>query len=336
MALRIRLSAAGLHEDMLEYAASMVETMLEDSGTEVEDLVEILFPLFMDAESTTITDEAACRIFAEELMGKGSSSSGGGAAAGAASGAVAAPVAAVPPAERIAAALIAACPALEATMVEYVSSLAAGMMDDAMAVSEDLAEIVFPLLQDNGWGGDEAECLALCSTLLNKKTAGAGKDDELRLLAEKTTMQSLIDVHSVTAEERIKMLGIDKVRETVNEHEVFVLSEKKRKQYIKRDLQSKDAAERRRAKADAEALEALGDMSGAATSDRGILPGDAGSGSGGGGRDVQCEHVTINWGGKELLTDTTLRLVFGHRYGFVGMNGVGKSTYNIIYFTSSV
>ena len=126
MALRIRLSAAGLHEDMLEYAASMVETMLEDSGTEVEDLVEILFPLFMDAESTTITDEAACRIFAEELMGKGSSSSGGGAAAGAASGAAAAPVAAVPPAERIAAALIAACPALEATMVEYVSSLAAG------------------------------------------------------------------------------------------------------------------------------------------------------------------------------------------------------------------
>jgi ABC-type multidrug transport system fused ATPase/permease subunit len=46
----------------------------------------------------------------------------------------------------------------------------------------------------------------------------------------------------------------------------------------------------------------------------------------GGARDVMIRGVTITLGEKELLHHADLRLAFGHRYGLVGPNGVGKTT----------
>lgn len=43
-------------------------------------------------------------------------------------------------------------------------------------------------------------------------------------------------------------------------------------------------------------------------------------------RDIKIENITLTFHGKELLTDATLELNYGNRYGLIGPNGSGKST----------
>ncbi|KAI0540246.1 P-loop containing nucleoside triphosphate hydrolase protein [Xylaria digitata] len=43
-------------------------------------------------------------------------------------------------------------------------------------------------------------------------------------------------------------------------------------------------------------------------------------------KDIKMENVDVSIGGTRILTDTDLTLAYGHRYGLVGNNGVGKST----------
>eukprot|EP01132_Coremiostelium_polycephalum_P002206 gene2206-2720_t len=44
-------------------------------------------------------------------------------------------------------------------------------------------------------------------------------------------------------------------------------------------------------------------------------------------RDVKIEQVTLTFHGKELLSDTYVEINFGRRYGLLGSNGCGKSTF---------
>jgi ATP-binding cassette subfamily F protein 3 len=43
-------------------------------------------------------------------------------------------------------------------------------------------------------------------------------------------------------------------------------------------------------------------------------------------KDIKVDGVDISIAGKRILTDTTLMLAYGRRYGLVGQNGIGKST----------
>ncbi|KAG5951074.1 hypothetical protein E4U53_003809 [Claviceps sorghi] len=43
-------------------------------------------------------------------------------------------------------------------------------------------------------------------------------------------------------------------------------------------------------------------------------------------KDIKLDNIDVSIGGTRILTDTTLTLAYGHRYGLVGNNGVGKST----------
>ncbi|KAL3079520.1 hypothetical protein niasHT_015978 [Heterodera trifolii] len=45
-----------------------------------------------------------------------------------------------------------------------------------------------------------------------------------------------------------------------------------------------------------------------------------------GSMDVKLENVDISFGNKQLISSADLLLVFGHRYGLVGRNGIGKTT----------
>eukprot|EP01133_Synstelium_polycarpum_P016927 gene16927-20135_t len=44
-------------------------------------------------------------------------------------------------------------------------------------------------------------------------------------------------------------------------------------------------------------------------------------------RDIKIDQVTLTFHGKELLSDTTVEINFGRRYGLIGSNGCGKSTF---------
>lgn len=43
-------------------------------------------------------------------------------------------------------------------------------------------------------------------------------------------------------------------------------------------------------------------------------------------KDIKVDGIDISIGGLRILTDTSLTLAYGHRYGLVGQNGIGKST----------
>jgi len=43
-------------------------------------------------------------------------------------------------------------------------------------------------------------------------------------------------------------------------------------------------------------------------------------------KDIKLDTVDVSISGTRILTDTTITLSYGHRYGLVGHNGVGKST----------
>ncbi|ODA82301.1 hypothetical protein RJ55_00808 [Drechmeria coniospora] len=43
-------------------------------------------------------------------------------------------------------------------------------------------------------------------------------------------------------------------------------------------------------------------------------------------KDIKLDSIDVSIGGLRILTDTTLTLAYGHRYGLVGNNGIGKST----------
>jgi ATP-binding cassette subfamily F protein 3 len=52
----------------------------------------------------------------------------------------------------------------------------------------------------------------------------------------------------------------------------------------------------------------------------------AGSAGASKSKDVKLDNIDVSIGGQRILTDTTLTLAYGHRYGLVGNNGIGKST----------
>ncbi|KAL5598579.1 hypothetical protein BROUX41_003495 [Berkeleyomyces rouxiae] len=43
-------------------------------------------------------------------------------------------------------------------------------------------------------------------------------------------------------------------------------------------------------------------------------------------KDIKIDSIDVSIGGQRILTDTNFTLAYGHRYGLVGNNGVGKST----------
>ncbi|KAI1846048.1 hypothetical protein JX265_000972 [Neoarthrinium moseri] len=57
-----------------------------------------------------------------------------------------------------------------------------------------------------------------------------------------------------------------------------------------------------------------------------VNPLQLGSGGQNKSKDIKMENADVSIGGQRILTDTNLTLAYGHRYGLVGNNGVGKST----------
>ncbi|KIW06972.1 uncharacterized protein PV09_02632 [Verruconis gallopava] len=57
-----------------------------------------------------------------------------------------------------------------------------------------------------------------------------------------------------------------------------------------------------------------------------VNPLQLGSESANKSKDIKVDGIDISIGGKRILTDTSLTLAYGRRYGLVGQNGIGKST----------
>lgn len=57
-----------------------------------------------------------------------------------------------------------------------------------------------------------------------------------------------------------------------------------------------------------------------------VNPLQLGQSSAGKSKDIKVDNVDVSIAGKRILSDTSLTLAYGRRYGLVGQNGIGKST----------
>ncbi len=57
-----------------------------------------------------------------------------------------------------------------------------------------------------------------------------------------------------------------------------------------------------------------------------VNPLQLGGAQGNKSKDIKIDNIDVAVAGTRILTDTSLTLAYGHRYGLVGNNGVGKST----------
>ena len=53
-------------------------------------------------------------------------------------------------------------------------------------------------------------------------------------------------------------------------------------------------------------------------------------------KDIQIDKFTVAAYGQQLVKDTSLSILYGHRYGLVGNNGCGKSTLYVVISTDSI
>jgi len=58
-----------------------------------------------------------------------------------------------------------------------------------------------------------------------------------------------------------------------------------------------------------------------------VNPLQLGSDSSARSKDIKVDNIDVTIAGKRILTDTNLTLAYGRRYGLVGQNGIGKSTF---------
>lgn len=219
------------------------------------------------------------------------------------------------------------CHGLDENLVEYLTSVICGQLEerpeDEATLSSTLDESVGPFLLSAGFCNDESESAAVCQKLAMNlfKTGLFGELDAFNKgdLRKLDAVQS-IEEHALkdmnvaeTNELMARMWGFDRIRKKTNQEMEAQQSTQSQRQVRKQIKMDKLYEER-------EAVQAELDRE---WEDSRFLPDltkDTGE------RDIHVASVTINFKGKTLVSDSSLKLVYGRRYGLVGKNGVGKTT----------
>lgn len=227
-----------------------------------------------------------------------------------------------------------AVPAVDPVVTDYtagyVDHISASTKDAILSQQLDIPkEIKF--LQDIllSAGGDKAKVEKLTNTLQNNLVHQL-KSNMSRLAIEGDTSKRLLDASVLKFQQRedtsSAFIGTQVDLEHVGrqmETRVDKAKLKKAEAKIARKLEK-----RKRKHVKYEASKLINDQT-AEDYDSFFLkvnPMD-GARTGGGSKDIKIDNFDLFVGqGQRILTDASLTLAFGHRYGLVGRNGVGKST----------
>ena len=161
---------------------------------------------------------------------------------------------------------------------------------------------------ESGCCSDEAGAEAVCASLYQRYGSSCTRAVENRLLAP-------TKIGGLTAEESGALLTSGLVVE-LKESLSFATAADEAKLEKRRLKEERSAA----AAYEGHAERALGAALGAEPV---IIRGGGSSGSG----DIHLENFSVSNGGAELVTNASLTLAAGRRYGLIGRNGTGKSTF---------
>ncbi|CAG8521892.1 5413_t:CDS:10 [Acaulospora morrowiae] len=214
-------------------------------------------------------------------------------------------------------------PNIDDAIVDYV----VGYLDEnsSLADGEDvISDFVRPILVDAG--GDEARIQKLCEKLaeLFAQVSKGSKNDiskgsGLNKLEQPVNMLSK---NSISATAGLVSQAID--LEAVSGRKLGTRVDTKKLEKAEAKIKSK--IEKRERRSNYESSKLLSKKNNDAEFYMKVNPILDYTTTKGKLKDVKIENFDISFGGKRILTNATLTLVYGRRYGLVGRNGIGKST----------
>merc|ERR1740139_264858 len=223
----------------------------------------------------------------------------------------------------------------EAGVAEYVEETLAGVLVEGGG-TEEIQEAVLPFLLDAGAVPGEEEGEAVCAALFQALSVGGSAKaaaPELKKLDAAVSMGKLVKAdeaeaiaeHAVALKAQVNInadLGraCNPVNSLIEEDESEEAMKRRFKQE-KRGAKRLKRELRREKQVGMQREEFMREL----TREPVVLHWKGNSGSG--PRDIQLKGAQMEIGGKQLLKDTDLTLVFGRKYGLVGRNGIGKTTF---------
>eukprot|EP00271_Cylindrocystis_brebissonii_P003829 TRINITY_DN15071_c0_g2_i1.p1 TRINITY_DN15071_c0_g2~~TRINITY_DN15071_c0_g2_i1.p1 ORF type:complete len:764 (-),score=206.39 TRINITY_DN15071_c0_g2_i1:552-2843(-) len=216
---------------------------------------------------------------------------------------------------------------VDSIIVEYIINVLKDETFDFGRNGEEAFDFLGALLVDSGCSDSEAQAREFCSRLstsLNRSSSsgrGSGAEGEgaetsdIRSLSAPVRMAGQ-EAAEPTARRPAGAKGVNAVTEGessfVSERDAAKLERRKRKE--EREQQMVYAAHMAASQA---ALHALPQV---------LVQHGAAAEGGGASKDLRLQDFSIIVAGKELISDASLTLAFGRRYGLVGRNGTGKTT----------
>lgn len=201
---------------------------------------------------------------------------------------------------------------VDSIIVDYVINVLEDETFDFGPGGEDAYEAVGPILVNVGCLGSEAEAREVCKAWAARfQSRYAASQPKVRSLSAPVRMSQGMEAGGGEAG--------GGPGEGEEEEEAYTLSER-----------DQAKLERRRRKEDRQRqVEYEAHVAASAAANQ-ALPAVRVSHGGDGSaapKDIRLDNFTINVAGKELVSEATVTLAFGRRYGLVGRNGTGKTTF---------
>jgi len=209
-------------------------------------------------------------------------------------------------------------PNIDADLLSYVVDVTNTSAEDFESV-DDLYDAVGGVLHEATENEDEDEIKKICHGVMNlfkKDVSNGGKED---LGSAMKILNAPIHIGSRAAVEDQKTIDQNSIW-MKNQNEELSLKTVDQKKLDKTEAKLKKKQEKR----ENDAINGEIDTGGPTTNQ--VVQRKDAQGVEGGKVDIRIENFDLAYGSKVLLQNASLVMAFGRRYGFVGRNGMGKTT----------
>lgn len=223
---------------------------------------------------------------------------------------------------------------IDVDTLEYFESMIMDSSANSIDFDRDvLKEMLAPFIESYGIAEDLEGAMKICDSLYTEFISMGvidasndnqySSDNDVKLLDKSVTLSDLTNILSESEKSAVEnMWGFESIRKKRNE--IMEVNEAGSAKY-----ERKAANEQKKWLKDLDSKLNTEDDEGADSDEENnqisamTLPDLSGNNR---EKDIHVNNVTITYGGRILLDNADLRLVFGRRYGLIGRNGIGKTT----------
>lgn len=204
---------------------------------------------------------------------------------------------------------------LDKAIVDYIVSILSDGGYDFDDDGEELNEVLSPLLLDTGCVEDEEDTKRISLQILEEM-----KSKGLRKSAAKDTVTKLeTPVNLMSFADGVSKPAWMDAEKSVTLVDTSKLEAAKTKQKMKQDRRAAEQEKKKNEK-----LAQMGNVN-LGLRDEAVIMRNLEEARGG-SRDIKIENFGLTFGKTELISNATITLSYGRKYGLVGRNGSGKTT----------